>query len=449
MNENETASRQLSRFVTETADVPAPVRAEAVRSLVNHVGCAIAGSRAEATLTLLAVLQAQYGQGSATVIGHPDVRLPAPEAAFINAVMSNVHDFDDTHQRTVIHPTAPIAPALFALAQQQVVGGAALIDAFAIGVDVACRVGNAMSPEHYRRGWHVTATCGVLGAAAAVGRLIGLDADGIHNALGIAAGQAAGLVENLPHGAKNVGVGNAARQGLLSALMAREGLDGPPDALGGRFGFFNVVGPLSDPAAITGGLGTVWELSENDYKPWPVGVVLNPVIDACLELRQRLGAATDQIEAVTVSGHPLLAERTDRAVLKSANDTRLSSHHVAAICFLRGNPGLDDFTTEALQDPTLSAFRTRVRVEATEAIPVGAARVSVTLSAGRLETAEVVHARGSRERPLSDEELDDKFLTLSNGNAAGIDANALLSALRDIARNEDVRTVLTLAAGRG
>lgn len=448
MSDENSAARHLSRFAAETTEVPEPVRAEAVRSLVNHFGCAVAGSGTEATEFLLVVLRELCGEGPGTVIAHPGTRFPAAEAAFINAVMSNVHDFDDTHQRTVIHPTAPIAPALFALSERQTVSGRALIDAFAIGVDIACRIGNAMSPEHYRRGWHITATCGIFGAAAAAGRLLGLDADGIHHALGIAAGQGAGLVENLPHGAKNVGVGNAARNGLLSARMARAGLDGPPDALAGRFGYFNVVGPLADPDALTDGLGSDWELLQNDYKPWPVGVVLNPVIDACLILRERLGERASTIEAVTVSGHPLLAERTDRAVLTGANDTRLSSHHVAAICFLRGNPGLDDFTEAALRDTALSAFRGRVRVEATEAIPVGAAAVSATLPDGRVETAEVEHALGSRKRPLSDAQLDEKFRTLTAGNAANIDVEALLAALRGLDDSSDVSTVLRLAVGR-
>lgn len=449
MYHEDSAAGRLSRFAVETVSVPAEIRAEAVRSLVNHFACAVAGSQAEATKTLLAVLRDASGQGHCTVVAHPDTKLPAPEAAFINAVMSNVQDFDDTHQRTVIHPTAPIAPALFALAERQVISGPALLDAFAIGVDVACRIGNAMSPEHYRRGWHITATCGIFGAAVATSRLLGLDAKGVHHALGIAAGQAAGLVENLPHGAKNVGIGNAARNGYLSALLAQAGLDGPPDALAGRFGYFSVIGPLIDPDALTEGLGRDWELLQNDYKPWPVGVVLNPVIDACLTLRERLGEAAAKVQAVTVSGHPLLAERTDRAVLTGANDTRLSSHHVAAICFLRGNPGLDDFTDAALRDTELSAFRARVRVEATEAIPVGAAIVSATLPDGRVETIEVMHALGSHERPLSDAELDTKFRTLSAGNRAGLDVEALLAALRDIDSCADVRGVLMLAAGGG
>ena len=447
MNESVGPARLLSRFAAEAEDIPAAVCAEAVRSLVNHFGCAIAGSRARETLALLDVLRAQYAGGGGAVVAHPGLALPWPEAAFLNAVMSNVHDFDDTHQRTVIHPTAPVAPALFAVAGMRPVGGPDLLDAFAVGVEVACRIGNAMSPEHYRHGWHITASCGIFGAAAGVGRLLGLDAVGIHHALGIAAGQAAGLVENLPYGAKNVGVGNAARNGLLSALMAQAGIDGPPDALGGRFGFFNVIGPLTEPAALTEGLGESWELLVNDYKPWPVGVVLNPVIDACLVLRERLGDDAGRIASITVTGHPLLAERTDRAVLNGANDTRLSSHHVAAICFLRGNPGLGDFTEAALNDPALAAFRGRVRVEATETIAVGSARVSVALEGGGSETVEIEHARGSRQRPLSDDDLDSKFRTLTAGNAAGIDGEALLSVLRALGTCEDVAPVLRLAAG--
>ena len=249
-------------------------------------------------------------------------------------------------------------------------------------------------------------------------------------------------MENLPHGAKNVGVGNAARGGLLAALMARTGMDGPPDALEGRFGFLNVVGPLVDRAALVDGLGESWELLANDYKPWPVGVVLNPVIDACLELRDRLGDASAGVVSVVVKGHPLLAERTDRPRLERANDCRLSSHHIAAVCFLRGSPALADVTEAALNDPAIANFRERVRVEATDAIPVGSAGVEARLEDGTVHAVYVEHARGSRARPLSDGELDDKFRTLAAG--ADVDGVLLLSALRSLSGSDDEAALLTL-----
>ena len=172
------------------------------------------------------------GKPTATVIGYPQ-RLDILNAAFMNALNANVLEFDDTHMPTVIHPTSPVAPPLFALAEGTRVSGSALIEAFVLGVEVACRAGNSVSPGHYARGWHITATCGVMGAAAACSRLMGLSAGETAHAIGIAASQAAGLVENLPTGAKNIQVGNSARSGLLSALFARQGYTAAPQALEG------------------------------------------------------------------------------------------------------------------------------------------------------------------------------------------------------------------------
>src|SRR6202011_4866649 len=244
----------------------------------------VGGCRNEAVEILLAALADCFGPPHATIIGRSE-RTDALTATFFNAVSANVLDFDDTHLRTVIHPTAPVAPGLFALAERRPIAGAALLHAFVLGVEVECRIGNALSPGHYRRGWHITATCGVLGAAAAAGKLLGLDTARMGWALGAAATQSSGLIENLGTMSKSVGVGNSARNGLAAALYAERGLSGPDQPLEGPRGLAAVMGEDVDLSSVTHGLGDSWELMQNAYKPYPCGVVLHPVIDACLELR--------------------------------------------------------------------------------------------------------------------------------------------------------------------
>ena len=212
----------------------------------------------------------------------------------------------------MIHPTAPVAPVVLALAESRGASGAALLTALALGMEVECRIGNAVSPAHYARGWHITATCGVFGAAAAAAKLLGLSPARTAHALGIAASESAGLVENLTTAAKNIGVGNAARNGLLAALMAEAGYEAAPRAIEGPLGWARASGDAPDMALMLGGLGEDWELLDNAFKPYPSGVVLHAVIDACLELRaaHRLDAAT--IDSVVVSGDALLLARGDR-----------------------------------------------------------------------------------------------------------------------------------------
>ncbi|MFC7474700.1 MmgE/PrpD family protein [Dankookia sp. GCM10030260] len=404
-----TATQALGRFVagSEWRDIPAELRHEAKRSILNHVGCALGTARDPAVLTALRVMRGLGGAQVATVFGQ-DTRLDAMGAAFVNAVASNLLDYDDTHLDTVIHPAAPVAPPVFALAEQRGLCGAAVLHAFLLGGEVACRIGNAVSPGHYARGWHITSTCGAFGAAAGCARLLGLSAEQAGHAIGIASSEAAGTVENLPNAAKNVSVGNAARHGILAALFAAEGYDAAPAAIEGRLGWARATGDVADMAAITEGLGTRWEIGRNTYKPYPAGIVFHAVIDACLELRARLDVPPEAIAAVTVAGDALLLARGDR-VVRNARDSRVSIHHSAALGLLRGRAGVAEFETPAVEDPALAGFRAKVTAALDAMLPRGAARVTVRLADGRREETTVFTARGSEAKPLTDAELEAKY----------------------------------------
>ncbi|MDB5373201.1 MAG: hypothetical protein JWP04_1843, partial [Belnapia sp.] len=283
------AAQRLGSFVAEAdwAAIPAGLRHEAKRSILNHLGCALGVARDPAVLTALRVMQGFAGAPVATVVGQ-GMRLDPMSAAFVNAIAGNLLDYDDTHLNTVIHPAAPVVPAVLALAEQRGLSGAAVLAGFLLGGEVECRIGNAVSPGHYARGWHITSTCGAFGAAAGCARLLGLTAAQAGHAIGIAASQAAGIVEILPTGAKNVGVGNAARHGMLAALLAEQGYEAAPMAIEGPLGWARATGDAPDLAAITEGLGERWEIGRATYKPYPAGIVFHAVIDACLELRAAL-----------------------------------------------------------------------------------------------------------------------------------------------------------------
>ena len=169
-------SRTLARFLADSRaeDMPVALQHEAKRSLLNYFAAALGGCRDKAVDHAITVLAPFSGRQQATVIGRAE-RFDMLNAAFLNAISANVFDFDDTHPGTVIHPSAPVAPAVFALAESRPISGLELLHAFALGVEVECRIGNAVSPGHYARGWHITSTCGVFGAAVAIGKCIGLD----------------------------------------------------------------------------------------------------------------------------------------------------------------------------------------------------------------------------------------------------------------------------------
>jgi 2-methylcitrate dehydratase PrpD len=440
-------TERLARFLVEhrPEDMPERVRHEAKRSLVNFFATALGGCRNEAFEILRATLADYFGPGHATVIGRAE-RTDALTAAFLNAVSSNVLDFDDTHLRTVIHPTAPVAPPLFALAERRPITGAALLHAFILGVEVECRIGNALSPGHYRRGWHITATCGVLGAAAAAGKLLGLDARRMGWALGAAATQSSGLIENLGTMSKSVGVGNAARNGLAAALYAERGLSGPDRPLEGPRGFAAVMGDGDgdDLSTIAQGLGDTWELMQNAYKPYPCGVVLHPVIDACLELRPKVGAPP-RIDRILLKGHPLLRERADRPAVTTGREAQVSLQHSVAVAFLYGAAGVAQYTDACVNDPAVLALRGKVAAEDDASIPADAAVVSVRTATGELLTAHVAHARGSIARPLSDRELEAKLRELAAYGAPSIETDRLIAALWAIEQTNSVAEVMRIA----
>lgn len=435
----------VARFPQQEA--PAALRHEAKRSLLNFFGCALGVARDPAVETAVRVLNPFSGPGEATVIGRPE-RLDAMAASFVNAVAANLLDYDDTHLDTVIHPTAPVAPPVLALAETRGLSGAAALHAFLLGAEVECRLGNAVSPGHYARGWHITATCGVFGAAAACARLLGLSGAQTWNALGIAASQAAGVVENLPSAAKNVGVGNAARNGLFAALLAQQGYAAAPAAIEGPLGWARAAGDEPRLAAITGGLGERWEVLKNTYKPYPCGIVLHSVIDACLELRAKHGLPADAIAGVTVQGHPLLLARGDRPV-ENERDARVSIHHSVAVALTLGAAGVREFSAAIVADPAIAAFRRKVRAEVDDSLPVGAAAVTVETTGGERLRAVVTHARGSRERPLSDRELEAKFEENARlGGFAGGDVAHLIEQVWRLDEADGVRPLMGLMSGR-
>jgi len=442
------SSAILARFVARARweDLPAAVRHESKRALVNFFATSLAGCRDPAIEAAVAVFSEFRADAACTVIGRAD-RFGVLHAASLNAMSGNVFDYDDTHVPTIIHPTAPVAPALFALAQSRGLSGQELLLAFALGVEVECRIGNAVSPGHYQRGWHITSTCGVFGAAAASARALHLDEVGMLWSFGNAAAQSGGLVENLGSMAKSIGVGNAASNGLLSALLAGRGFRGPEQPLEGPRGFLRVTGEAPDIGAMTKGLGESWELMKNTYKPYPCGVVLNPIIEACLVLHDRARANLHDVETIELRGHPLLRERTDRPEPRSGREAQVSAQHAAAVCLRRGKAGLDEFSDECVADQVFEDLGGKVHFVDDLSLGVETAEVVLRFRGGETMTQRVNAARGSLVAPLSDDDLSRKLQTLAAWGGSACEPGPLIEALWAVDTADDAGAVMQLAEG--
>ncbi len=451
-NRQDTASvsARFASFVQRTgyAALPESVRHEAKRSLLNALGCALGVAQSQPVEQAVAVHRQFSGPPQATLIGRNE-RLDMLGASFINAVASNLLDYDDTHLSTVIHPTAPVAPAALALAEVHGFSGRHVLTAFVLGAEVECRIGNGVSPGHYARGWHITSTCGAFGAAAASAKLLDLGTQQVADALGIAASQSAGLVENLPSAAKNVSVGNAARNGLFAALMAQAGYEAAPKAIEGPLGWAQAMGDTPDTQAMLDSLGESWELARNTYKPYPSGIVFHAVTDACLALRRDYALDPDAIRSVTVKGDSLLLARGDRPV-NNARDARVSIHHTAAIAFLLGTATVRDYEASAVMDPKIQTFRAKVHAELAPDLPRGAARVEVALTDGRILVATVLHPRGSEEQPLSDAEIEAKVRNCAATGSPGCDVDRVIRLIWRLEEQSDTKALMTaLVPSRG
>ncbi|MFM9850914.1 MAG: MmgE/PrpD family protein [Hyphomicrobiaceae bacterium] len=441
------AGERLGRFIAETRleDLSETVRHQAKRSLLNFMGGAAGVAADPAVETAVHVLTPFSGPATATLIGRRE-KMDAMCASFVNAVSSNLLDYDDTHLNTVIHPTAPVAPPVLALAEQRGLSGADALLAFALGAEVECRLGNSVS-GHYARGWHITATCGVFGAAAATSRLLKLTPQQTWHALGIAASQSGSLVENLPSAAKSVGMGNAARNGLFAALLAEQGYTAAPAAIEGKHGWARATGDAPNLDELLGELGTRWELAKNTYKPYPCGIVMHSIIDACLQLRSQSDLKAEDVASVVVRGDALLLARGDR-IVRNERDAKVSIHHSVAAPLIWGRGGVKEFSEAAVSDPAARTLREKVRAELDSSFPTGASQVIVQTNGGQTLETTVVHAHGSLENPLSDAEIEAKVRDLAAMGKSGCDMDGIIKAMWALEKLPNVAALMAMAAAR-
>jgi 2-methylcitrate dehydratase PrpD len=437
-------TERLAQFVVETRwdALQPPIVHQVKRSLMNFFAVDLTGCREPTIETALQTLAVFSGGRQAALIGRRE-RIDALNAAFLNAASANVLDFCDTHVPTVIHPTAPLAPALLALGELQRVSGREAILAFVLGQEIECRIGLAMSPSHYHRGWHITATCGVFGAAAGSGKLLGLNATQMVWALGIAATQAAGLCECLGTPAKSVGVGNAARNGLMSALLAAKDFTGPAEPLTGVQGYYHALNETPQLSLLTDGLGGTWEIVRTSYKPYPCGFVVHPVLDCVLDWRRAYPEI--MVERVKVFGNPLLAARTDRPHISTSGQSQVSVQHAVASALVTGKAGVAQFAQECVNDPQVAALRGKVEVIRDESFPTIAAAVEIVTADGKTHKLSQRAARGSDANPMTDKDLEDKLRDAAAGVLTRGDVAALIEAIWTLDESDDIARLTALA----
>ncbi|MGV3626668.1 MAG: MmgE/PrpD family protein [Betaproteobacteria bacterium] len=418
-------TRILARRVVESRyeDLPASVLHEASRALLNWCACAIGGSQHETVDRALAAVMPFAGPAQAGVFGRRE-RMDILSVALINGISSHVLDFDDT-QAEAIHPSSPVLPALLALAEWRGLSGAEIAHAFVLGVEVECRIGRSVFPQHYEAGWHITGTAGVFGAAAAAGKLLGLNEQQMAWSLGIAATQSAGLREMFGSMCKCLHPGRAAQNGLHAALLAREGFTSSEQGLEAKRGFGHVLSTRFDPAVITAEWGVRYELSSNMYKPFACGLVVHGVIDGCIQLRNEYQIMPGMIERMDLKVAPLVLELTGKTDPRTGLEGKFSVFHAAAAAIVHGAAGEEQFSDSCVQESAVVALRGRIKASVDKTLLWTQAHVSIQLRDGRTLERYVPHPLGSLERPMSDADLEKKFRALTEGILDATHSNRL------------------------
>ena len=432
----------LAKFIVNHryADIPEKVRHEAARSFLNWVGCAVGGSRHETVENALAALSEFSGPREATVLGRGD-KLDAMLAALMNGITSHTFDFDDTHLKTVIHPSGPVASAILALSERKHLNGNDFLHAFILGVEAECRVGNAVYPQHYDVGWHITGTAGVFGAAAAAGRLLGLTEQQMAWARGIAATQSSGLREMFGTMCKPFHPGNAARNGLLAALLAQKNFTSSVQGIEAKRGFANVLSTAFKPGEITDRLGETWEILLNTYKPFACGIVEHPAIDSCIQLRNEHKLKGDEIEAISLKVHPLVLELTGKKTPQTGLESKFSVYHSSAVAVIHGAAGEEEYSDAVVRDPKVIALRDKVTAVADKAMHEDQVHVTIRLKGGKTVEKSIEHCVGSLGKPMSDADLEAKFRALSAGILSKGETDKLIGLCWDIGKLDDAAEV--------
>ena len=396
---------------------------------------------AESTPPVLAAARALgLAAGNSTVFGDSARYTPAG-AAFLNGVLAHSLDFDDTHAEASLHPGAPVIPAALAAAEMTGASGADVLAAVVAGYEVTCRVGLALpAGAHYQRGFHPTATCGAFGAAAAAGRVFGLSAAQIEDALGIALSQSAGSLQFLANGAwtKRFQVGWAAMAGLAAATLARENFKGAAEALEGKHGFLRAYAPDPVPARAVQALGHEWELMRTAVKPYPSCRYGHAGIDAALALRAELALQPEDVESVTLglptSGMLLIGAPADKkANPQNIVDGQFSGPFVIACALVTGAMGWDSYAN--LDNPAIRALLPLIHCEhdddAEAEFPANMAAKLTLKARNQVFTRMVRVPKGEPDNFLTDQELRTKFAALAvpvlGEDRAGRLADALLT----------------------
>jgi 2-methylcitrate dehydratase PrpD len=409
-------TRRLTDYIVAARwpDLPASVRHEALRSFVNIMGCTLGGAPHAVVDLADRSLREYAGAPHATLIGR-GAKADALHACLINCLASSIYSYDDTHAEAVVHPAGPVATAALALAERRPVSGAEFLLALALGIEMTCRLSKAISvpPAKGTVAWSQTGVTAGFGAAVAAAKLLKLDAARLQYAIGMALSQAAGFRVMHATMVSSLMPAQGAQTGLRAALMAEHGFTASLAALEGRYGFLEVFAEAPNVSALADDLGERFEVLRNTYKPYPCGIVIHPIIDACLRLRHDHAIDPSSVDRVSIKASPGAMTLCDRRNPQNELQAHVSLYHWTAAALIRGRARIQELQDPTVQDPAVIGFQDRVEAVGDLAMAPDATEVTIALKDGTRHVCRVDHCVGSASNPMTDEQLTRKFTELA------------------------------------
>ena len=418
-------TRYVGQFVLQTKyeNIPAEVIELGKKSILDGFGLALAGSRAESGPISRKYIEQCGGNGKATVIG-TSMKTSPRFAALLNGISIHADDFDDTQLAAakdrvyglLIHPTVPVLPAIFALAEQRPVSGKDWLLAYQIGAEVECKIAEAISPRHYEDGFHTTGTCGPFGSAAACAKLFGFDLKKTLNSFGLAAAQSGGLRENFGTMTKPFQAGHSAESGLVAAELVALGWTAAEQILEAERGFFHAAGGSYDPSAIMNRLGQPWTFSDPgvSLKPYPSGSLAHPAMTELARLIKENNIQAAQVEKVDVGANHNMTTTLLHHNPKTGLEAKFSMEFCIAILLLERKAGLAQFSDQVVQRPDVREMILKINFYVDpQAESAGFDKMTsilkITLKNGKVITGQAAFGKGSPANPMSFAEASDKF----------------------------------------
>ena len=444
-------TKKLVNFNVKTSfeDLPKEVVEHIKVCILDWIGAASAGSLEPPSNIIASVVKEMAGIEEASIIGM-GFKTSCMNAALANGVIGHSVELDDIHEGALIHPAVTVVPAALAIAERENKCGKVLITAVALGYEVAIRIGRSVNPSHYKF-WHPTGTCGTFGAAAAAGKILGLEERGMTHAFGIAGTGASGLIEVFGTMSKPLNAGRAAMSGVMATLLAQKGFTSSSRILEADTRFLRATAESFDIEKVTKKLGSDFEVMHNIFKRHASCGHTHGAIDAVLDMVEKHKIKSDDIRKISVGTYPnavsIVGERYEPSTV---NDAKFSLPYCLAAALIYGKIGLEEFSTEKLAHPLISDLSRRVKVFVDPKFvnaSLGPANVKISAKGGAEYQTQVEKPKGYPENPLTKTELETKFKTLSSLVFTDQRIKDVLKTVNNLEHIDRVRDLAMLICG--